>query len=583
MYRFNSFSLPTFRADKDIAICLLYFFAILMLPIGAYSKKSEEYTLKDLDQVLQKRDVSLMYKEAKIKATKDSLAKSTQAIEKFNLQRAVFRLYSAYQLDSALVYADQMLQTATTSLKEQPVFEAEALLHTARVYTHSGKYNECSKILNNEIFSANDLPSPIKEQFFNVQLYLYRALVEIKHERDEALVGIQSSLDSLVAYTPRSSNRYFINQSNKYRAENKYDEALAILLNRYPEIDNEEEKGSVSYYIALLYSLKGDKELAKKFYIISAITEMAPLGKKVYASLWELAVMLYEEGDFERAHQYIGISLQDAVYSGSHRFILKIQQEVPKVAQAYNAKISQEKDKVTKAVFIIGLLLVIMAALAFFALRQNKKLRKAKKEVNEANNELLNVNQELNHVGRELHLRNAELQLANSQLLFLNKELLEMNRVKETYLSKFIDLCADYIDKLDVYRIHLNRVVKTKGVDQLLNELKSTKQVESGFKNFLLNFDETFLKVYPSFVDDFNQLFPEEEAQILKSDELLNTELRIFALIRLGISDSNKIAKFLRCSIATVYTYRSRVKNKSLYPDDFEDHIMSCSQEIMQL
>src|SRR5690606_32660673 len=217
--------------------------------------------------------------------------------------------------------------------------------------------------------------------------------------------------------------------------------------------------------------------------------------------------------------------------------------------------------------------------LVLFVMRQNKKVLKARKETSDANGALRDANSRLNLIGKELHLRNAELQLVNSQLLFLNKELVEMNVVKETYLSKFIDLCSEYIDKLDVYRMNLKRLMQDSKFETVLRELQSTQYVEDEFKYFLGNFDETFLKIYPSFVEEFNRLFPAGEKQTLKSNELLNTELRIFALIRLGITDSNKIAKFLRCSITTVYTYRSKTKNKSLCPDEFEDRIMECSRE----
>src|SRR5690606_23244707 len=203
----------------------------------------------------------------------------------------------------------------------------------------------------------------------------------------------------------------------------------------------------------------------------------------------------------------------------TYRFILKIQRILPRIAQAYNAKITQEKNKVIKGALAIGGLLVVMFVLVLFVMRQNKKVLKARRETNEANGALLDANSRLNLIGKELHLRNAELQLVNSQLLFLNKELVEMNVVKETYLSKFIDLCSEYIDKLDVYRMNLKRLMQDSKFETVLRELQSTQYVEDEFKYFLGNFDETFLKIYPSFVEEFNRLFPAGEKQTLKSNE----------------------------------------------------------------
>ncbi len=577
MFKLCEFWVILLRSCRSRMTCLLLLY--LALPIIGYGKDAEMYSLEDLDKVLSHRKEYGVLQEQKIADIKNLLDRAILPEERFRLQKAVFKQYINYQLDSALVYAEQMLEVSETLLRRQSTYKAEALLHTARVFTHTGKYNECTRILENEIFSTNRLPDSLKELYFVVQLALNRALVEVKHEREEASIGIQSSLDSLEVYIPTNTIWYSINLSHKYRAEGDYDKALAVLLDAYPKTVGDDEKGSVAYYISLLYSLTGDKEMAKKFYILSSITEIKARGKKVYASLWELAVLLYDEGDVERAHRYIEISLQDAIYSGSYRFILKIQQVLPSIARAYNAKITQEKDKVTKGVFLIGGLLVVMGVLVLFVMRQNKKLLRAREETNYANRELLEANSRLNSVGKELHMRNAELQIANSQLLFLNKELVEMNLVKETYLSKFIDLCSEYIDKLDVYRMNLKRLMKNNKFESVSRELQSTAYVEDEFRRFLANFDETFLKIYPNFVDEFNRLFPTGEKQTLKTNELLNTELRIFALIRLGIADSNKIAKFLRCSITTVYTYRSKVKNKSLCPDEFEDRIIEGSRE----
>lgn len=551
----------------------------IMLLASGFVKDENQRTLSDLDTLLATRDEYNGHKELRIASLKASLGQTVSAVEKFDIQKDVYMQYVDYQLDSALNYAEQMLTLSQTHLSAYSAFEAEALLHVARVYTHTGKYNECAEILRDPIFLNSAFSDGLKQLYFEVQLALNRSLVEIKHERETAEMGIRSSIDSLLVYTPANTIWHAINRSHKYRAEGDSAKSLAVLIAAYPRAVTDDERSAITYYMSLLYNLTGDREMAKKFYIMAVELEIRTKRKKVYASLMELAVILYEEGDLERAHRYIEISLADAVYSGSHRFILKVQRILPQIAQAYNAKITQEKVKVTRAMFIIAGLLVIMIFLVLFVLFQNKRLFRAKAQTVRANRKLSAANDRLDSIGKELHLRNSELQLANSQLAFLNKELIEMNRVKETYLSKFIDLCAEYIDKLDIYRLHLSRLSKSKDVTLLVKELNSTKFVEGEFRQFLANFDETFLKVYPGFVEEFNRLFPEHERQTLKTDELLNTELRIFALIRLGVVDSNKIAKFLRCSITTVYTYRSKVKNKSLCPDEFEDRIMEFSRE----
>lgn len=579
MYKIFEICTTYFRPKGLTKSMLVILQVSIMFVASAFVKDDNRQALIDLDKVLASREEYSARKENRIASLKASLRNTTSAVKKFDLQKKVYAQYIDYQLDSALNYAEQMRKLSEIQLSAHPEYEAEALLSIARVYTHTGKYNECAEILTGPVFSKGTLSADLKRLYFEVQLALNRGLVEIKHEREAAEKGIQASIDSLQIYIPSNTIWSAINTSHKYRAQGDNERSLAVLLEAYPHAVTDDEKSSITYYISLLYNETGDREMSKKFYIMAADLEIKTKSKKVYASLMELAVILYEEGDLERAHRYIEISLADAVYCGSYRFILKIQRILPQIAQAYNAKITQEKEKVTRGMFIIAGLLVLMIFLVAFVLWQNKRLFMAKAQTVRANRKLSDTNAQLDAVGKELHLRNAELQLANSQLVFLNKELVEMNRVKETYLSKFIDLCAEYIDKLDVYRLNLSRLAKSNDMDVLLKELKSTKFVEEEFRQFLANFDETFLKVYPGFVEEFNRLFPEHERQTLKTDELLNTELRIFALIRLGVVDSSKIAKFLRCSITTVYTYRSKVKNKSLCPDEFEERVMEFSRE----
>ncbi|MDR0507931.1 MAG: DUF6377 domain-containing protein [Dysgonamonadaceae bacterium] len=174
----------------------------------------------------------------------------------------------------------------------------------------------------------------------------------------------------------------------------------------------------------------------------------------------------------------------------------------------------------------------------------------------------------------ELSQMNDELNILNNRLSSVNRKLEEANRVKEACLAKFIDLCSGYIEKFDNYRRSLNKIANNGKIDDLVRSLKSSQFIENELDDFYRNFDETFLCICPTFIDDFNALFPESKKQIPKKGELLNAELRICALIRLGINDSAHIAGFLRYSITTIYTYRSKLKNKSFHPENFEESIM---------
>jgi hypothetical protein len=220
----------------------------------------------------------------------------------------------------------------------------------------------------------------------------------------------------------------------------------------------------------------------------------------------------------------------------------------------------KQKFELQKYLFVVSLLSLFLIVAVIYVYLQMKRIARIRKE-------LYLTNIKLNDLNRDL-------QKSNNQLLELNHKLGETNRVKEVYLGKFIDLCSSYIEKLDNYRRSLNKVANNGKIEELIKSLKSSQFIEDELNDFYTNFDETFLRIYPTFISDFNALFPEDEKQAIKPGELLNTELRVYALIRLGINDSAKIAVFLRYSITTIYTYRSKLKNKSLYPDNLEEQVM---------
>ena len=195
-----------------------------------------------------------------------------------------------------------------------------------------------------------------------------------------------------------------------------------------------------------------------------------------------------------------------------------------------------------------------------------KKLNKAKQDIDLANIQLSELNK--------------ELYVFNEKLNETNFTLTEANLLKEIYIGRYMDQCSDYIGKLEGYRRKLNVMVTTGKMNDLVSAIKSKQFIESELKEFYTNFDQTFLQLFPNFIQEFSALLVDEDAIQLKEGELLNTELRIFALIRLGIKDSAKISVFLRYSVSTIYNYRSQIKNKAVGPRDaFESNVMAIGKD----
>ena len=174
---------------------------------------------------------------------------------------------------------------------------------------------------------------------------------------------------------------------------------------------------------------------------------------------------------------------------------------------------------------------------------------------------LSSVNKTLSSLNIELSEANQEQKILNEQLLSLNAELSESNKVKEEYIGRFLQLCSMYIDKMDAMRKRINKMIRLQNFEELRNLAGYSELAEKELDDLYASFDNAFLHLFPNFVADFNKLLKPEERIVLTEENRLNTQLRIFALIRLGIEDSSKIAEFLHYSVNTIYNYRARIKN----------------------
>lgn len=548
-------------------------FALLISSSSAFSQSdwTFEQTFDSLQKEIAKRELYLDKRLGNIRKVERHLNASSDPIAQFDGNRTLYQMYYDLQIDSALKYARNMIALSEGSLSAVADYKTEAQIFIARSYAYQGMYHESKNILDSLYFDT-ELSNKLKLLFFSTEMELYKGLGDhttIAVEAKQYRARVKMCIDSLLHYTPENSPWHAIYLSNKLSREDDRQGAMEILAKLCEKLTTDDrEMAHAAFYLADLYRTKGDAEGEKRLLALSAITDVK-FAVKEYVSLWKLARRLYAEGKVEIAHTFTEISLQDAIYSGAYRWHRQIMQILPDIYKAYNTKILKQRNEVISALATIAGLLVLTVLLSLFVIKQYSKLKRS--------------NRELNEVSSKLHLANAELQMMNSQLLFLNNELVSTSLLKETYLSKFTDLCSDYIDKLDEYRVYLKRLLKEGKVELVRKELHSTRYVEQEIKEFLTNFDEMFLKLYPDFIVEFNSLLPEEERQEAKSTELLNTELRIFALIRLGITDSNHIARFLRCSIKTIYTYRSKIRNKSLCPDAFEERIKEYKKEDQML
>lgn len=267
-----------------------------------------------------------------------------------------------------------------------------------------------------------------------------------------------------------------------------------------------------------------------------------------YASLQKLARVMYSRGDLERAYRYLNCSMEDAVACNARLRFLEVTEYYPIIDKAYKTKEAEERAVTRKMLIIVSVLAVLLIALTAYLYYWMKKLTVMRRRLYEANRKLVSANQNLAETGK----------------------------IKEVYIARYLDKCVGYLEKLEQYRRSLEKLAMASKIEELFKTIRSEQFLRDERKLFYNEFDKSFLDLFPNFIEDFNALLQEEGKIYPKSGELLNTELRIFALIRLGVTDANRIAHFLGYSLATVYNYRSKIRNKAAGDKEaFEQAVMN--------
>ena len=292
-----------------------------------------------------------------------------------------------------------------------------------------------------------------------------------------------------------------------------------------------------------VYKQLNDVENQKKYLALSAIADIRS-GTREYRSLNDLALILYEEGDIQRAHHYIFKSVEDANDSSSSFRIMEASKLLPIIESAYQHQKNKVSTLLRWLIVVAVLMLLILAIDIFFLIRKNK----------------------------QLHVMHNKLEDSNRQLTISNS-------IRREYIVRFINLCQSYLNSMENYRKSLNKTVARRNFDELYEAIKSTRYINEEIGSFYANFDEAFLKIYPTFVEEVNNMLRPEEQIVTPSNDKLTTELRILALLRLGINDSKDIATFLRCSNSTIYNYRTKMRNKAIDRDSFEEKIIYKKEE----
>ena len=543
--------------------CLLISFLLFasLWAVEQHSAQTESWLLR-LDSVIQQRQVfdamkskrlSEMYKK------KESL-RSTSEILSFNTQ--MYDEYYVFDSDSAMNCVVQNLKIAQQTNNEPLIHEWR--IKQSFVLAATGLLKESLDVM--ESLDVSRLSNENKIAYYNQMVYLYGHFgqytgtgelqdyyIELERQYNDSLHAIVTPSDPQYLWF---DVWYLIGKGQQDVLKERLQKTVSqsSLTTRYDAM--------AAYALARVYKENGNEDMFVRCLAMSGIADIRASNKDI-ASLQELAEFLVDQGEIIRAYNYINVCLQISQEYRNRVRAVSISRVYDRILQAFLDRDMDQRARLKKTNVALISLLVLLAIAIVFIVSSLLRLRKSRYRLHEVNKELKRRRSEIASANQHLKEANESLIDVNEKMKKANEQLRESNLVKEEYVGYVFAICSNYISKLEEFRKDINRKAKAKMLKEILSMTDKETVVQDELKEFYQNFDAIFLRLYPTFVEDFNALLNPEERIVPRKGELLNTDLRIYALVRLGINDSVKISEFLHCSPQTIYNNRLKVRNKS--------------------
>lgn len=533
---------------KLYLIC--FFIAISLQTVNAQQTDIDRL-YNTIDSLIEHRSELLAEKEIRLKALKDGLQEGLDEDQLFKLNERIYDEYMAYNFDSAYYYINKNVERQR-ALGHADRFAASAV-RMAHILAVSGIFNN-ARLLLNEV-RVEDISTANKIDYYEQQseLNLFRSEMANFTPLFPAYVdSMQHYRQKILEIAPHDSYNYIFNLATYTCEQGEVDKAIKMLEDYLPKLRQGDRHYSiVTSTLAFFYTHKDQPKTREKYLLLSAISDLrASILEN--NSLRELSIILLERQEYKKAYNYLQQASADAKLYGSRLRSLQAARLAPLITQAYDTERVRTQNRTYILLAILSVITLLLIGTIAFILSMMRKRRAAIEKINTLN--------------QELERRNAAVEAANN-------EMKESNRIKDEYIGRFLELSSNYIQRGEERAKLLNRLARDKKMAELYTELKSSSSLNESIRLFYQNFDTAFLNIYPNFIKEVNSLMANGNQFEVDGGQKLTTELRILALIRLGINDNQKIADILRSSITTIYTYRSKIKSRALSKDTFEDEI----------
>lgn len=532
-------------------LSLVYILCFSALTSSFAQNKNIKDLYEQLDQAIEQSQYYINQKESRITKIKKQSRKGHTPPQLLTAYYKLYEEYKTYKSDSSIYYIHQAIDLAKRNNMKSDITKLRSLL--ALQYSTSGAFTEALHVLQS--IDKKTLNNSNKKDYYIAFYHVYGELgftnINIDTELSQEFYSKQDCYrDTLFSILSPNSEDYLMRKEVLLTSQNKLKEALKINDIRLSKCKKgSHEYGIVAYYRYLIYRSLKDEDMVKYWLLQSAICDVK-CAINDQASLWILAEILSKEKDVERSYKYINFS-----WNATKRFCTRIRSwqispVLGTIDHNYQAELKKANHRLIFAIICVSLLVIALALLTFYVNKQKSYLSNARNELKKTNTQL----EELNN----------KLSFTNGMLKASNDKLNESNGVKEEYIGQFLGACSHYIDKLDKMRLNVNKMVKNKQYNELYSMTKSSEVKEQELEELYANFDKVFLNLFPNFVEDLNGLLKEECQIHLSSPNKLSAIVRVFALIRLGIDDSTKIAEFLHYAVNTIYNYRAKLRNGAL-------------------
>lgn len=527
-----------------------------------------------LDDVIMNH--KMQYREQRLKQINQlkAQARSATGYNKYNLYKEIFDLYSHFQTDSAQVYICKMRQLP--AYKTDVVMQATLHIAQAEIMAVSALYaealNELDKVprslINAEHIELRLYYYRIKRTIYGWMCTYYTKASEQHQLWEERTMNYRDSL--LSVETIKNLNRDIV-LADKYNALGQPQKAINMLKPYAAQASEATPHPYVCFTLAQAYLLKGNRAKGGYYLTLTAIADLHNATCE-YQALPMLAQILFDNGDVERAYSYLLCSMEDASYCKAGLRSIEASNIFPIIDKQYKQREKEQRQRDHVLMYALVALSFVLIGVVLYLRKQMQKLREMRHQQTRNNAELAAANQRMHEANEKLQAALQEVKNTNEELQNTYSQLRMTDKVKEEYIARYLNRCRMYLDQLAEFRSSTLRLIKNRHFEEVANQLKRDLNAKVEQTQFYADFDAAFLTLFPDFVSSFNALLQPEHQLTVKKNGLLNTELRIYALIRLGIHDTTRIAHFLDYSTATVYNYRSKIRNKAICPpEEFEE------------